>query len=163
VCVHDRRDEIDRELAKPNRVFSAIAAKYGISPDSVERHAKNHLAPGLSEALADYSELAVDVAAESERLYRRMEALLTKLETTDNWQAIKGIGQECRSTLELLSKQQQLISDAPQLHLHLNPEWLELRATIVGALERHPDALSDLTAALESKESGVKELEAARW
>jgi hypothetical protein len=65
--------------------------------------------------------------------------------------------------LELQAKLAQLISDAPQLHLHISPEWLELRAVIIGALERHPDALRAVTTALEGQEDKVEELEEARW
>jgi hypothetical protein len=40
------------------------------------------------------------------------------------------------------------------VNLNVSPEWLELRAVIVTALEPHPEAMGAVVDALEGAESG---------
>jgi hypothetical protein len=51
--------------------------------------------------------------------------------------------------LELQAKVEQLIQTQPTVNLHLHPEWVELRALIVGALEPYPEARYAVVGALE--------------
>ena len=51
--------------------------------------------------------------------------------------------------LELQAKVEQLIQTTQTFNLELNPEWLELKAVIIGALSEHPPALRAVRAAIE--------------
>ena len=51
-----------------------------------------------------------------------------------------GAIREARGNLKLLAKLLGELDERPVVNLNVFPEWLELRAVIVGALEPHPDA-----------------------
>jgi hypothetical protein len=46
------------------------------------------------------------------------------------------------------------LDDTPQVNVLVSPEWLELRADIVTALEPHPEALRAVVGPLESGGNG---------
>ena len=46
------------------------------------------------------------------------------------------------------------ISDAPQVNLNVSPEWLQIRAVIVTALDSHPEAKNSVLSALDGVDSG---------
>jgi hypothetical protein len=59
-----------------------------------------------------------------------------------------------RGNLELLGKLAGELDERPVVNLNISPEWLELRAVIVGALEPHPAAHTAVLRALESVNDG---------
>ncbi len=89
---------------------------------------------------------AVDVAeADSllsriEGLYKRTEAILEAAEEDKEWGTALQAIRECRGNLELLGRVTKELENAPTLNLTLNPEYLEVRALIVQALEPYPQA-----------------------
>jgi hypothetical protein len=154
ICHHEERDEIDRRLSGGGAI-SAIGAEWGVSTDALKRHKANHLLPEMRERLAEDPDLRdVDVLAEMKNLYRRMQNHLERVEETDNWQAIKAFHSEARADLELLAKLIGQLDERPTINVLISPEWLELRAVIVTALQPHPDALSGVLRALEEAENG---------
>jgi len=61
---------------------------------------------------------------------------------------------QARGNLELLGKLAGELDERPVINLNVSPEWLELRAVIVGALEPHPAAHGAVLRALESVGNG---------
>ncbi len=61
---------------------------------------------------------------------------------------------QARGNLELLGKLAGELDERPVVKLYISPEWLELRAVIVGALEPHPAARKAVLRALESGGNG---------
>jgi hypothetical protein len=57
---------------------------------------------------------------------------------------------QARGNLELMGKLAGKLDERPVVNLHVSPEWLELRAVIIGALEPHPAAHRGVLRALES-------------
>jgi hypothetical protein len=57
---------------------------------------------------------------------------------------------QARGNLELLGKLAGELDERPVVNLNISPQWLELRAVIVGALEPHPAAHRAVLRALES-------------
>ena len=55
---------------------------------------------------------------------------------------------QARGNLELLGKLAGELDERPQVNLTVSPQWLELRAVIVGALESHPAAHTAVVKAL---------------
>ena len=154
ICHHEERDEIDRLLSGGGAI-GPISAKWGVSTDALKRHKANHLLPEMREKLAEDPELRdVDVLAEMKDLYRRMQSHLERVEETDNWQAIKAFHSEARADLELLAKLIGQLDERPVVNLNLSPEWLELRAVIVAALEPHSEAQRAVLRALEGASDG---------
>jgi hypothetical protein len=89
-----------------------------------------------------------------EALQSRTEAVLARAESSDNYGAIfRGIS-EMRANLELIGEVTKELNRTPTVNLTLNPQWMELRAVIVNALEPHPGAREAVLRALESAGSG---------
>jgi len=56
--------------------------------------------------------------------------------------------------IELQAKIIGQLDDRPVVNIHLSPEWLELRAVIVNALEARPDARGAVLTAIEGVSNG---------
>jgi hypothetical protein len=62
---------------------------------------------------------------------------------------------ELRGNLELLGRVTKELEAAPTVNLHLNPQWIELRTTLLFALEPHPHAKEAVLAAITNGGSGA--------
>jgi len=77
-----------------------------------------------------------------------LDILARAEEAGDLRTALAAISQ-ARGNLELLGKLAGELDERPVVNLNVSPEWLELRAVIVGALEPHPTAHRAIIRALE--------------
>lgn len=150
VCVHSERTVIDEALlaGEPNR---RIAAQHGVSEQAVRRHKGDHL-PGHLVKAHEVEEVAdADTLLSRLRgLNRETAAILKEAReggTKDNELALKAIAR-VEKQIELEGRLLDVLNDRPQINLYLSPEWLELRAVIVGALEPHARAKQDVLMAL---------------
>jgi hypothetical protein len=154
VCEHPEREAIDRGLVggASNR---SVASLYDVSEASVRRHKGNHLPAKLvmAEQAAEVTE-ASNLLSQVQDLQGRALAILDKAEGTGNLRTALGAIREARSNLELLAKLLGELDERPVVNLHLSPEWLELRAVIVGALEPHPEARGAVLRAIQSSGNG---------
>jgi hypothetical protein len=154
VCSHESRDAIEDSFiaGTPKR---RIASHYGVSERAVRYHLREHL-PALLALARDAAQ-----ASRADSLLDRIEALQSRTlaileateETHDHRVALAAI-REARGNLELIGEVTKELDRTPTLNLHLNPEWLELRAVIVGALDAHPDARGAVLRALEGASNG---------
>jgi hypothetical protein len=87
-------------------------------------------------------------------LQERALAILDKAEEAGELRTALGAIREARGNLELLAKLLGELDERPVVNLSVSPEWLELRAVIVTALEPHPEALRAVVGALESGGNG---------
>ncbi len=150
VCVHPRREEIDRALVAgaSNR---SVASLYDVSEAAVRRHKANHLPARMvmAEKATEAAE-ADNLLDQAGDLQRRALAILDRAEEAGELRTALSAIREARGNLELLAKLLGELDERPVVNLTVSPQWLELRAVIVGALEPHPDALSAVVGALES-------------
>jgi hypothetical protein len=61
---------------------------------------------------------------------------------------------QARGNLELLGKLAGELDERPVVNLNVSPQWLDLRAVIVVALEPHPAAQESVLRALEDVGNG---------
>ena len=61
---------------------------------------------------------------------------------------------QARGNLELLGKLAGELDERPVVNLNVSPEWLELRAVIVGALEPYSEARGAVLKAIEGSGNG---------
>jgi hypothetical protein len=87
-------------------------------------------------------------------LQERALDILGKAEEAGELRTALGAIREARGNLELLAKLLGELDERPVVNLNLSPEWLELRAVIVTALEPHPEARGAVLRALESGGNG---------
>jgi len=150
ICTHPERHAIDVSLVH-REPYLAIARSYSVSRDALRNHAKEHLPELLAKA-----KKATEVAEANslldrvESLYRRTEAILEAAESNSEWGTALAAIRECRGNLELMGRVTKELESVTTLNLHLNPEWLELRAVIVSALEPYSEARGSVLSALES-------------
>ena len=154
VCAHHERDAIEDAFiaGAPKR---RIASHYNLSERAVRHHLREHL-PALLALARD-----AERAARADSLLDRIEALQSRTlaileateQTADHRVALAAI-REARGNLELIGEVTKELDRTPTLNLHLNPEWIELRAVIVTALDRHPDARDSVLRAIRSAGDG---------
>jgi hypothetical protein len=156
VCTHPDRENIDEALVGATAI-SAIAAKYrDISEDALGRHKANHLPAKLVMAEKAKEVAQADSLLDQVRdLQGRALAILDQAEMSGDLRTALGAIREARGNLELLAKLLGELSDAPQVNLTVSPEWLQIRAVIVTALEPHPDAKNNVLRAIRSVDSSA--------
>ncbi len=148
VCVHDERHAIDVALVQRDP-YRHIAARYSVSTGALQRHTREHI-PELLAKAKDAVEVAEadSLLSRVEGLYKRTEAILEAAERSGEWSTALGAIRECRGNLELLGRVTKELQDTPTFNLTLNPEYLEVRALIVQALDPYPDARRAVAEAL---------------
>jgi hypothetical protein len=155
ICTNERREAIERDIlaGTPAR---EIAERYvTLSHTSVQRHADNHMAEALarSREVVELSD-AERLKDELERVKADVHRLKTKAEEEgDIKTALMGCDRALKA-LDLQARLAQLIQTAPTVNVLISPEWLELRAVIVTALEPHPDARESVLQAIRSVNGG---------
>jgi hypothetical protein len=154
ICSHPRRDEIDCALVS-GEANTSLSSVFAVSEQALRRHKGAHLPAKLVMAEKAEEVAQADTLLEQVRsLQERALEILDKAEEAGELRTALGAIREARGNLELLAKLLGELDERPVVNLNLSPEWLELRAAIVVALEPHPDALSDVLLALESGGNG---------
>ena len=154
VCEHPEREAIDEALVggASNR---SVASLYDISEAAARRHKANHLPARLvmAKAVEEVAQ-ADDLLGQVKDLQARTLAVLEAAEETRQHRTALAAIREARSNLELLAKLLGELDERPTVNLLISPEWLELRAVIVTALEPYSDARGAVLKALESGGNG---------
>ena len=155
VCNHHDREDIDEALVR-GESSAEIAGRYRtIGERAIRRHRTNHLPETLAKAQKAEVVAQADTLLDQVRdLQERALDILDQAEEAGELRTALGAILEARGNLELLAKLLGELSDQPQVNVLVSPEWLELRAVIVGALEPHPQALRAVVGALEGAENG---------
>ncbi len=154
VCTHPDREAIDAALVEGG-AFPALVAKYRVSKDSLSRHKTNHLPAKLVMAQAAEDVAQADGLLEQVRaLQGRAYGILDKADGAGDLRTALGAIREARSNLELLAKLLGELDDRPTVNVLISPEWLELRAVIVGALEPYAEARGAVLRAIEGAGNG---------
>jgi len=154
ICTHSDRKAIESALVagEPSRV---IASRYGtIGRMALQRHKEEHLPKRLAKAQdARESANADELLRHVKGLQSKATSLLLQAERTgDIKTALAGV-RESRGCIELLAKLMGELDERPQFNVTINPQWIELRAVIVQALEPYPDAGQAVAAALNGSPS----------
>jgi hypothetical protein len=154
VCAHPKREEIDRALVEGVSAAEISGRYRTIGERAVRRHRSNHLPAKLvmAEKAAEVAE-ADNLLDQVGDLQRRALAILDKAEAAGELKTALSAIREARGNLELLAKLLGELDERPAVNLNVSPEWLELRAVIVTALEPHPEALGAVVGMLERTDS----------
>jgi hypothetical protein len=165
---HPDPPRIERDLAL-GRPLARIAKKYGISKDAAWRHKKNlpvqlkaalaghALAPGqdLEKIRVEESEgLLGHLAAQRARLLLSQDAAIE----AEQFGLVAQLASGIHRNLELVGK---YLGEFAQHSIHTTisllvaPEYLQLRASLLGALRPHPEAARAVAAVLHSIEASA--------
>ena len=97
---------------------------------------------------------ADDLLEQVRDLQSRALAILGKAESAGDLRTALGAIREARGNLELLARLLGELNEQPVVNLNLSPEWLELRAVIVTALEPYPEAKEGVLRAIKGAGNG---------
>lgn len=151
VCKHSRRSDIDRALLS-GEPYRSIAKQYGTSVTSLHRHKADHIPAALTQAQeAVEVTRAGDLLARVEGLLNTTEEILANnldRESPQSQQVALGAIREARGCIELLAKVRGQLQEGTKINVTLNPQWVQIRTSILRALAPHPEALAALREAL---------------
>jgi hypothetical protein len=153
ICAHAKRPDIDKALVE-RQPFRAIARQHSVSKDALIRHHDDHLPASLVKA-QEATEAAQADALLAQVVDLRDKALgvLGKAEKSADLRAALSAIREARGCVELLAKLAGQLKDSPTINLILMPEWRQLQAAILAALEPHVEARLAVASALSELES----------
>ncbi len=154
VCDHPDRHGIDETLVT-GAPYRSVAKRFELSESSVYRHKTEHLPAQLLKA-REVEEVAQadDLLEQVRNLQSHAIGILERAEKAGDLRIALAAISQARGNLELLGKLAGELDERPVVNLNVSPEWLELRAVIVGALEPHPVAHGAVLRALESVGNG---------
>ena len=154
ICEHPEMEAIDRALVGETSNRS-IASLFDVSEASVRRHKANHLPAKLVMAQKAAEVVQADNLLEQLRdLQQSTLNILAEAEQAKQYRIALGAIREARGNLELLATLLGELDDGPTVNVLISPEWLELRAVIVGALEPYSDARESVLRAIEGASNG---------
>jgi len=152
-CNHPSKVEIDRMLVE-GEPYRSIAKQFSLSDAAVYRH-KSHLNGTLLKAKEAKEIAQADNLLEQVRnLQTRALNILSKTEEAEDWRAATGAIREARGCLELLGKLAGELQEGQTINVIVSPQWVELRTTIIKALEPHPESKFTVLRALQGKLNG---------
>jgi hypothetical protein len=154
VCDHPESHCIDETLVT-GAAYRSVAKRFGLSESAVYRHKTEHLPAHLLKA-REVEEVARadDLLDQVRNLQTHALDILERAEMAGDLRTTLAAISQARGNLELLGKLAGELDERPVVNLNVSPEWLELRAVIVGALEPHPAAHRAVLSALQSAGNG---------
>jgi hypothetical protein len=154
VCDYPQRHGIDKALVT-GAPYRSVAKRFGLSDSAVYRHKTEHLPTHLLKAReAEEMAQADDLLEQVRNLQTHALDILDRAEKAGDLRTALAAISQARGNLELLGKLAGELDERPVVNLNISPEWLELRAVIVGALEPHPAAHTAVLRALDSVGNG---------
>ena len=154
VCDHPKKHSIDEALVT-GVPYRSVAKRFELSESSVYRHKTEHLPAHLLKAReAEVVAQADDLLKQVSHLQSHALDILERAEKAGDLRTALAAISQARGNLELLGKLAGELDERPVVNLNVSPEWLELRAVIVGALEPHPAAHTAVLRALEGVGNG---------
>jgi transposase-like protein len=154
VCGHHKRHSIDEVLVS-GAPYRSVAKRFGLSESAVYRHKVEHLPAHLLKAKeVEEAARADDLLEQVRSLQAHALGILERAEKTGDLRTALAAISQARGNLELLGKLAGELDERPVVNLNISPEWIELRAVIVGALESHPAAHRAVLGALERAGNG---------
>jgi transposase-like protein len=154
VCDHPERHSID-EVLVTGAPYRSVAKRFGLSESAVYRHKTEHLPTQLLKAReVEEAARADDLLEQVRDLQGHALDILERAEETGDLRTALAAISQARGNLELLGKLAGELDERPVVNLNVSPEWLELRAVIVRALDPHPTAHRAVLRALERVGNG---------
>src|SRR5215203_1984499 len=154
VCDHPETHSIDETLVT-GAPYRSVAKRFGLSESAVYRHQTEHLPAHLLKAKdAEEAARADDLLDQVRYLQTHALDILERAEKSGDLRTALAAISQARGNLELLGKLAGELDERPVINLNVSPEWLELRAVIVGALEPYSEARESVLRAIEGGGNG---------
>ncbi len=144
-------DACDRWLRDP-----ADPGRYDIGPRAEElmvTYAEHREGAQPVRRKASLADLLERIEADEGNIPRRTVTMVETKHADPRDLVLKAAGR-LQPQIELLAKLLGELDDRPQVNVLVSPEWLELRTTIITALDPHPQARESVLRALGSAGNG---------
>jgi hypothetical protein len=153
-CRHPRVADLNRDLVRGEKI-NAVARKYGLHPDAVHRHSKDHLPEEMRREIAveikrdraqavaiELNDERLDIANTYEALARRVERLITKAEEEGNDGLALASMEGLRKVLHDIATMQGKLAQqlTVQVSLLESKEWIVVRDLLEQIFRDHPAA-----------------------
>jgi hypothetical protein len=153
ICKHQSQEAINAALLGPESLRK-ISSRWSVSKTALLRHKADHLPAAVVKAVKIEEAISGGKLLERlKELNRETSAILHEARTAgtkDNQLALKAISR-VEKQLEIESKMLGELNQDATVDLRLTPEWQNLRAAILSALERHPAAHAAVVEAIKSQ------------
>lgn len=158
ICTHDQRSEIDTALLA-GEPLRDIAGQFRLSRSALHRHKTDHLAEQMAEVAERNAEAdvrtAIDVVSQLKTVNAEAHAVLKAAKAAkDGGLTLQAIDRITKQ-IELQARLIDLLKDGTTINVVVTPQWVELRSTLLSALQDHPDARLSVAAALQGIEGGA--------
>ncbi len=148
VCLHPERQAIDARLVKGESA-RLLAALYGVSDRALRRHAANHLPAALAEARsAEAATKADDLLAKVAQLEADAQRLGRAAEAAGDLRTALGAVRELVRIVELLARLKGELDERPHVNILVSAQWLNVRRTLLVALQPFPQARAAVSESL---------------
>ena len=140
ICARPDVNEINQMLISEKPLLQ-ISKKYAISYSALIRHYENHITRDMTRSVdaekVSNADSLLQKLIEYENDARRYRDMAE--EDGDIDLALRAVDRALKC-VEIGSKIRGLIQEQTQVNILVNPQWIELRSTIIKALEPYPDA-----------------------
>ncbi|MEQ6898461.1 helix-turn-helix domain-containing protein [Microbacterium sp. KR10-403] len=155
ICRRPDRDAVDEAIISGGLSFQQLAERFGVSRDTLRRHKRAHMPAALLAVAAERERSGITRAADrAEALYQAAQRVLAAAEAKgQNSLSLQAV-RELRGVVELLARLSGELDERPQVavvNVQEAPEWLAVRAAIMGALVPFPEAAAAVAAALSGE------------
>ena len=154
-CSHPRIAELHRDLVRGSISKNAVGRKYGLHPDAVHRHARDHLTEEMRREIAveikrdraqsvatELNDERLEIGSTYEALARRVERLISKAEQEGNDGLALASMEGLRKVLHDIATMQGKLAQqlTVQVTLMESKEWIECRSILETIFREHPAA-----------------------
>lgn len=148
ICSHDEAHAINVALVH-REPYRNIASHFGVSTGALQRHSKDHLPELLVKAskatkVAD----ADDLLARVEDLWAEAITVLEAAKGEQDYRVVLAAINRASKQLELLARLRGELNEQPVINILNSPQWIQIRTTMLRALQPYADARSAVSVAL---------------
>lgn len=154
ICDHSQSEAIDAAVIA-GASYRTIAKRFQVSPSALGRHVRRHLIKTLAAARnAEEVANGNDLLSQVQDLSRQAQNIKDKAEAMGDLKtALAGIRELVR-IVELLARLRGELDERPVVNVLVSPQWIEVRAVLLGALSPYPEARAAAAEALLEVSSG---------
>lgn len=158
VCTHPKRAEIDRHLLAGETSNRRIASQYDVTERAIRSHKANHLSERMAVVAERNAEAdvrtAIDIVTQLKVINNAALRVLKDARDAGDGALTLQATDRILKQIETQAKLIDLIQDGTTVNVTVSPEWQQIRAMLLTTLRQHPDALRDVTTALQAIEGG---------
>jgi hypothetical protein len=156
VCAHVERAAIDRDIVAGRSLTEIATVYHGFSDEAARRHKAGHLPVTLVKAQEAAEVLRADaLIGHAQTMLTDARRMMEAAEAEGEYRAaLTGVQVGLRA-VELLAKLAGVLNDRPLVTINNHPQFVQVQAVIVAALEPFPDAAEAVASALDRLEGAA--------